>query len=150
MVSDLLKDYPVVVDLPVVWGEMDALAHVNNVVYFRYFETSRIAYFEKMKLWLYMETTGIGPILASTWCRFKAPLAYPDTVSVATRVTLIEKDRFKMAHAIVSHRLEKVAAEGEGVLVTYNYTEKQKVPMPEDLVLRIREIEGEKVEVGPA
>ena len=44
-VNELLKDYPVTVEVPVVWGEMDAFSHVNNVVYFRYFETARIAYF---------------------------------------------------------------------------------------------------------
>lgn len=34
-IGELLKDYPVVVSIPVAWGEMDALQHVNNIVYFR-------------------------------------------------------------------------------------------------------------------
>ncbi|MCZ6911333.1 MAG: acyl-CoA thioesterase, partial [Proteobacteria bacterium] len=40
----VLDDYPVVIELPVVWGEMDAFDHVNNIIYFRYFESARIAY----------------------------------------------------------------------------------------------------------
>ena len=48
MMEKLLADYPVVVETPVAWGEMDAFGHVNNIVYFRYFETARIAYFEKL------------------------------------------------------------------------------------------------------
>ena len=147
MVLDLLKEYPVIVDLPVIWGEMDALQHLNNVVYFRYFETGRIAYFDKMKMWVTMEQTGIGPILASTWCRYKAPLTYPDTVSVGTRVTLIEKDRFTMEHVIVSHKIERVAAEGGGVLVAYHYPEKKKTVMPEALIEYIQEVEGGKAAI---
>lgn len=37
-----LAQHPIVTEIPVAWGEMDALQHVNNVVYFRYFETARI------------------------------------------------------------------------------------------------------------
>ncbi|MCB0148997.1 MAG: acyl-CoA thioesterase, partial [Caldilineaceae bacterium] len=44
---DLLAGYPVVIEIPVAWGEMDAFQHVNNIVYFRYFESGRIAYFER-------------------------------------------------------------------------------------------------------
>jgi acyl-CoA thioester hydrolase len=142
-----LKGYPVIVELPVVWGEMDALQHVNNVVYFRYFETARIAYFDKARIWLTLDQTGIGPILASTWCRYKAPLTYPDTVLAATKTIRIEKDRFTMQHVIFSRKLEKVAAEGEGVLVTYDYRNKVKTSVPEQLKQYIIEAEGGNVEV---
>ncbi len=42
--------FPVVVELPVVWGEMDSMQHVNNTVYVRWMETARFGYFEKVKL----------------------------------------------------------------------------------------------------
>jgi acyl-CoA thioester hydrolase len=35
--TTILEDYPVIVEFPVAWGEMDAMGHVNNIVYFRYF-----------------------------------------------------------------------------------------------------------------
>jgi len=57
--------------VPVTWGEMDTFQHVNNIVYFRYFESERLAYFYKLDLIDLMTRTGIGPILASTSCRFK-------------------------------------------------------------------------------
>lgn len=47
----LLKDFPVITEIKVAWGEMDALQHVNNVVYFRYFETARLDYFNKLICW---------------------------------------------------------------------------------------------------
>ena len=44
--SPVLEGYQVTIDVNVAWGEMDAFEHVNNVVYFRYFESVRMAYFE--------------------------------------------------------------------------------------------------------
>lgn len=142
--EELLKDYPVVITVPVAWGEMDSLQHVNNIIYFRYFESVRMAYFEAMELWPYMEETGIGPILASTSCRFKIPLTYPDTVSVGTRVARVEADRFLMEYVVVSQRHARVAARGEGVVVSYDYRAQKKAPLPEELKQRIRAIEESK------
>ena len=91
--SNLLKDYPVIIEFPVAWGEMDSMGHVNNIVYFRYFESARIAYFEKMDLMGYMAETGIGPILGEISCKFKIPLSYPDKVLMGVKVVSIEEDR---------------------------------------------------------
>lgn len=125
-----LEDYPVVTEIPIAWGEMDSFQHVNNVTYFRYFETSCVAYLNKISIFDLKNTTGIGPILASTRCRFKVPLKYPDTILVCTRVTKIGIDRFTMEHRVVSRKLSKTAAEGEGVLITYDYKNERKVPIP--------------------
>jgi acyl-CoA thioester hydrolase len=139
--SESLAGFPVVIDIPVAWGEMDALRHVNNIVYFRYFESARIAYFEKLRLWEFMNQTGVGPILASIQCKFKIPLTYPDTVSVGTRIPSIEQDRFVMEYRAVSHKSQAVAAEGESVVVSYNYRESKKTPLPEEMKQRILTLE---------
>ena len=140
--EQLLEGYPVVVEMRVAWGEMDALRHVNNVVYFRYFENVRVAYFEKMEFWDFMHRTGIGPILASTKCRFMAPLTYPDRVFAGSRIAELGKDRFIMQDALVSERLQKIVAKGESVLVSYNYRENRKVPLPEEMRRSIAALEG--------
>jgi acyl-CoA thioester hydrolase len=142
MGEKLLEGFPVIVEFPVAWGDMDALKHVNNVTYFRYFENARVAYFGRIKIWEFMEKTGIGPILASTQCMFRAPLAYPDTVSIGTRVSDIGPDAFTMKYIVASHRLSKIAAEGEGLLVTYDYRNNLKAPMPAELKKRILDIEA--------
>jgi acyl-CoA thioester hydrolase len=139
--SDLLKDYPVVIEFPVAWGEMDAMNHVNNIVYFRYFESARIAYFEKMDMMGYMTQTGIGPILATTSCKFRIPLSYPDTVLIGAKVVSVEEDRFVMHYLVVSQKHQKVAAEGDGVIVTFNYREGKKVTVPEVVRQKILDIE---------
>ena len=139
--EELLKAYPVVIELPVAWGEMDALRHVNNIVYFRYFESGRMAYFTRLGVWEYMNETGVGPILASTACKFKLPLTYPDTVSVGTRVSEIEADRFVMRYVVVSHGHAKAAAEGEGLIVSYDYRALRKAPLPDEMKRRIERLE---------
>jgi acyl-CoA thioester hydrolase len=139
--KELLETYPVVIEIPVAWGEMDSLRHVNNIVYFRYFESARMAYFQQLDIWNYMNETGLGPILASTQCRFKIPLTYPDTVSVGTKISEIETDRFNMKYTVVSHLHAKVAAEGEGLIVSYDYRAQQKAPLPDEIKERIRLLE---------
>ena len=121
---------------------MDSFQHVNNIVYFRYFESARMAYFNELDIWSYLNETGIGPILASTQCTFRIPLTYPDTVSVGTKISEIGEDRFLMKYVVVSHSHRRVAAEGEGVIVSYNYPEKTKVPLPEEIKERIRRLEN--------
>ena len=50
-----------VIEIPVAWGEMDSMGHVNNIVYFRYFETARMNYLERIGFIEEMNRTGIGP-----------------------------------------------------------------------------------------
>jgi acyl-CoA thioester hydrolase len=139
--DNLIEGYPVVIEIPVVWGEMDAFHHVNNVVYFRYFESARIAYFEKLDVLDLMNRTGIGPILATTSCRFRVPLKYPDKVLIGAKVANIEKDRFMMNYLVVSTRLQKVAAEGDGLIVAFNYRENKKAVISDELRQRILDVE---------
>src|SRR2546427_13080713 len=105
-IAEILESYPVVIQLPVVWGEMDSYRHVNNVVYFRYLETARLEYFARLDWFEFEKQTGIGPILQATQARFRRPLTYPDTISVAARVAAMHRDRFTLDHRIVSHRQE--------------------------------------------
>jgi len=139
--EDLLSSYPVVIEVPIAWGDMDAFQHVNNVMYFRYFESARIAYFDRLEFQDQMVKTGIGPILANTQCRFKIPLTYPDHVSVGAKVDLIEKDRFLMKYVVVSHRHRGIAATGEGMLVAFDYRGGRKALIPDEIKTRISAIE---------
>lgn len=142
MVQEILKGFPVIVEFPVAWGEMDAQQHVNNVVYFRYIENARIAYYDKIEAWQILDKTALGTVLASAECIYKVPLTYPDTISVGARITKIESDRFTMQYLVVSHRLGRIAAEGKGVLVTYDFRANKKIPVPEELRKNITALEA--------
>ena len=124
-----LKDYPVIVKIPIAWGDMDAFGHVNNIRYFKYFESARIKYFEDIGLADIMHQSTIGPILASTSAKFIKPVVYPDIVSVGTRITSLEENKFSMDYLIESEKIGVVAI-GEAVIVIIDYKSSQKAPLP--------------------
>lgn len=127
------EEYPIHVDIPVAWGEMDAFQHVNNIVYFRYFETARIACFERVGYTQLANESGQGPILASTDCRFRIPLTYPDTVTSGTYIGEIGETDFVMHYAVLSHSHSQVAAVGSGRVVSFDYRAARKTPLPEGI-----------------
>ncbi|MCD6041147.1 MAG: thioesterase [Burkholderiales bacterium] len=67
--------------IPIRWGDMDAMGHVNNTVYFRYMEQARICWFESLlprgDAW-----STIGIVIVNASCNFKKPINYPGTVEV--------------------------------------------------------------------
>ena len=125
--------YPVTVDIPVAWGEMDSFQHVNNIVYFRYFETARIHCFEQVGYTSLASQGGYGPILASTECRFRLPLVYPDRVTSGTYIGDIGETDFVMHYAVLSHRNGRIAAEGKGRIVSFDYGAGCKIPLPDKI-----------------
>jgi len=134
--------FPVTIRLPLQWGEMDSYGHVNNAVYFRWFESARMEYFRRLDWPVVERESGIGPILHSTQARFRAPLDWPDEVEVATRVVEPAADRFTMLYEVRSRRLGRIACEGSGVVVAFDYRSGRKSPLPEAIRERIAELEG--------
>ena len=67
--------------IPMRWGDMDAMGHVNNTVYFRYMEQARIAWFDALvpdkAAW-----DELGIVVVTSSCNFRRPLTYPGTVDV--------------------------------------------------------------------
>ncbi len=140
--TELLADFPVTVEIPVAWGDMDAMGHVNNAVYFRYFETARIACFAEVGLGSIEQSDDIGPILHSASCRYRIPLTYPDTLVVGARVGEVGDDRFVMAYRGVSRRHGEVAADGESLIVTFSYATGTKARVSDVLRARLLELGG--------
>lgn len=141
-IAGLLADFPVRVEIPVAWGDMDALGHVNNTVYFRYFETARISGFAELGLGQIEQSSGVGPILHSASCRFRIPLTHPDTVTVGASIGDVGEDRFVMLYRAVSHRHGAVAADGESLIVTFDYATGTKARVPDELRARLLVLRG--------
>ena len=126
------------ITIPVAWGEMDALGHVNNVVYFRYMESARVAFLRGIG-WDRMDPTrkGVGFILQNVNCRFRRPVEFPDTLKVTARLVSIESDRFTLEHEVISEKLNDVAALGAGTIVVYDYPNARKVDVPPEMRARL-------------
>ncbi len=136
----LLDGFPAVVSIQVQWGEMDAYGHVNNTVFFRYFETARIAFLELCGFIEAYEELKVGAILHSTSCRFRLPLFFPDTIEVGGRATEISEDRFVMEYRVVSLDQDGIAAEGTGTVVSFDYGRRVKAPIPTDVMEKLEKL----------
>ena len=136
-----LDDFNVTVEIPVAWGDMDSFKHVNNTKFFKYFETARIKYFEKIGFIETMEKDSIGPILASTSAKFIKPLFYPDTVIVGTRVISVEPTHFIMEY-IIESKSKGIVAIGDSKMVVYDYKSSKKTTLPDIVRNRVREIDS--------
>ena len=139
--NELLKDFTFVVDFNIEWGDMDALQHVNNIEYFKYFQAARIAYFEKINSDSVFVETPIPLILASTQCKFIYPLAYPDSVSIGVRVDAMADQYFTMKYAVVSHQHQRLAAIGDAKVVMFDYVNNKKVSIPNEIRKTIIDLE---------
>jgi len=139
--NELLKDFTFVVDLNIEWGDMDALQHVNNIEYIKYFQVARIAYFEKINSDSVFGETPIPLILASTQCKFIYPLAYPDSISVGVRVDAMADQYFTMQYAVVSHKHQRLAAIGDAKVVMFDYVNNKKASIPSEIRKTIIDLE---------
>ena len=79
--------------LPIRWGDMDAMGHVNNASYFRYLETVRID-------WLYAigckpAPDGEGPVIVNAFCNFYKQLEYPEDVRIKLYVSDVGRTTFE-------------------------------------------------------
>ena len=142
--DDLLAGFPVSIEVPVQWGDQDAFRHVNNTVYIRWFESSRVAYTRKAGLWEFFESDNVGPILASTHCDYRRPLTYPDSVRIGSRIIRIGRTSLTMEHRVVGLATNAVAAEGTAVLVLYDYNKAGTCPIPDRIRRAIEELEGHR------
>lgn len=140
--DSLLAEYSVVIAIPVQWGDQDAFAHVNNVIYFRWFESARIAYFRRIGLVSERDARNLGPILAATSCDYRRSIVFPDTVRVGMRATRIGRSSIGLEHRIVSDAQKALAAEGTSTTVFYDYSAGRPHPVPDEVRRAIEELEG--------
>lgn len=140
--SPLLAGFPVIITMPVQWGDQDAFGHVNNTVYLRWFESARITYGERIGLSALMATHKIGPILAAIRCNYLRQLNYPDTVRIGARISRIGRSSMVMEHQVESETTGMIVAEGDSTIVVFNYVTNRSTPVTEELRAAVNQLEG--------
>ncbi|GIT54770.1 MAG: thioesterase [Pseudomonadota bacterium] len=118
--------FPVVVELPVVWGEMDSMRHVNNTGPHPLDGDLPVCIFDRIQLRESGEATGRSGILKSVECNFRVPPTAPDRILVGGKVVELGSDFFVMQHVIFSINHQKVAAHGSSVVVGFDYQTRRK------------------------
>ncbi len=138
-----MKGYALTLDLPVLWGDMDALRHVNNARYFTWFESARIALVQRIGAAAGVGVGGeIGPILASATCDYLRPITFPATVRVGARVSEVGSSSLRLEYAVErTDAPDDLCARGTSVIVLVRYATLEKVRVPDEARAAITALE---------
>ena len=140
--SDLGRG-PIKCEIPVQWGDLDALNHVNHTRFLTWMETARMQYFIASGFDELHKSEGIGPILAGLKADYLSPVSFPDTVTVHTTVTRIGNSSFDMGYKITSEaKVGELVATGTVSGVVFDYGAGKSTAMPDSLRQKIYEIEA--------
>ena len=121
-----------VFQIAVRWSDMDANGHVNNALYFTYFEQARIDWLERVGMQDTAE--GEGPVVVQTSCNFTRPIPYPEKLEVRVYGGVPGRTSFRTYYDIVGSRGEGVKyADGEAVMVWVDRTSGKSCTLPDAL-----------------
>lgn len=138
-VPAVLAEYPFHYRIEVRFRDLDALGHVNNAVYATYFESARIAYYQRL---VGGSLDRLGIILAELTISYKAPAHFGDELLVGVRVSRIGGKSFTMDYAIARVGDGALIATGQSVLVAYDYAAGCSVPVSDEFRARVAELQG--------
>ena len=116
--------------MPIRWGDMDAMGHVNNTIYFRYLESIRIE-------WLHRvggtpARDGTGPIIVNAFCNFIRQLEFPGEILAKHYVA--NPGRTSFDTFITLERVDQpgvIYAEGGATTVWIDFPQQKSVPIPD-------------------
>jgi acyl-CoA thioester hydrolase len=107
--------YPFPVIQQVLWGEMDAFNHINNVIYFRYFETGRVRFFNQTHLWQLFIDENIRIVVGKLECNFIKEIVHPAEIEIAVAIKKIGTSSLTVHHKVSCNG--KISAQGDGIIV---------------------------------
>ena len=112
--------------------DVDAFGHVNNAHYLTYFEQARVKYFDDIVGWKY-DWSKQGIILARAEINFVMPVLFRDEAMIMTRCSRIGNKSFDLDYRMVKFENEKevLLADGKTVMVAFDYTTNQSIPIPD-------------------
>ncbi len=124
------SEFPYIASLDTRWMDNDAYGHVNNVVYYSYFDTAVNRWLVERGLLDIAGSAAIG-LVVETQCVFYQPLSFPDRIDVGLRVTQIGSSSVRYELAIYRQGDELPAAAGHFAHVYVNRETRRPTPIPE-------------------
>ena len=125
------------------YGDLDPQGHVNNAKFLTYFEQARLAYWVQLGLFSkeqsFME---LGIILADVHIAYRAPVLYGQNIKVGVRVARLGSKSMTWQQNVVDADTGQELANGEVIVVAYDYTAGKTIPVPQDWREKIVAFEG--------
>lgn len=135
--SIALSHYPVIHTQPIQWGEMDAFNHLNNVVFYRYAESARIAYLQTLGMF----DGSMVTVLAQSSCQYLRPVVYPDTLLLGVRCQRLGTTSIVMEYSYYSCAQQAIVATAEAVVVRLQSDGETKMPWTDEERERVLNLE---------
>jgi acyl-CoA thioester hydrolase len=119
--------------IPIRWGDMDAMGHVNNTVYFRYMEQARVEWLTAIGCDL--DPAVEGPVIVNAHCSFIKQLKYPGEIEILTYVGPPGRSSFETIQEIRRVDIvEKLYAHGGGAKIVWvHFPSEKSTPLPDRL-----------------
>jgi acyl-CoA thioester hydrolase len=125
-------DFPHTQPITTRWTDNDAYGHVNNIVYYSYFDSVVNTWLIGRGFLDIQASTAIG-VVAETSCHYFSPLTYPETVTAGMRVIHLGRSSVRYEIAIFAEGAEVAAAQGQFVHVYVDRVTRRPVEIPEPL-----------------
>ena len=122
--------YPHFLVIPTRWMDNDVYGHVNNVVYYSYFDTVVNRHLVDTGL-LHIETSPVIGLVVETQCNYFSPLSFPDTVEAGLRVARLGNSSVRYEIGLFREGEARAAAQGHFVHVYVDRVSRRPVPVPE-------------------
>jgi len=137
------EGYALALPVEVRFRDMDSMGHVNNAVFFTYFENARIAYWRAVPA--IHTRRALDYILARAECDFRSPATLEEELTCHIRVGSFGRSSFTFEYLLRETSTGRVVAEGRTVQVMYDYTARTTRPIDEDLKAAIRDFEKREI-----
>lgn len=118
--------------MPIRWGDQDAMGHVNNTVYFRYMEQTRIEWLESFGFGTSATQTE-GPVIVNASCTFLIPFTYPGSVDCRMFCGAPGRSSVPTYYELRLVGEDRLYAEGAAKLVWINPQTGKSIPLPDTL-----------------
>ena len=117
--------------IPVRWGDMDALGHVNNAAYFTYMEQVRVAWLASVGAEALGPGAREGSVIVNACCTFTKPITYPATLRVEMHGGAPGRSSFESYYTLQDADTDVVYATGTARVVWVNYRNGRAIPLAE-------------------
>jgi len=118
--------------IPTRWMDNDAYGHVNNVVYYSYFDDVVNRYLLDEGV-LDIETGAVIGLVVETQCSYFSPVAFPDTVHAGLRVARLGTSSVRYEVGIFRNDNALASAQGHYVHVYVDRSSQRPIPLPDEL-----------------
>lgn len=124
------EDFPYLSPITTRWMDNDAYGHINNVVYYSFFDTAVNAFLVHAGMLDIQNGNPIGLVVESG-CRYHAPIAFPDNVTAGLRVAAVGRSSVRYEIGVFSEGRDDAVADGHFVHVYVDRTTRRPMPVPD-------------------